>query len=49
MCRKHHRNGCCLLCLGTGMILGYCLESWVLSCCGGVGLCILGLWVLQQK
>ncbi len=45
MCRKHQMYGLCLMMLGLGMILGHCLESWLLcntpciSCAGGVFMC----------
>lgn len=49
MCRKNHMQGCCLCCLGLGLILGHCLESWLLCCCGGLGLLGLGLCVLRRR
>ena len=39
MCRKNRLRGCCLICFGLGLILGHCLESWLLCCCGG--LCLM--------
>ncbi len=49
MCRKNHLHGCCLLAFGLGLLVGYCLESWFLCCCGGVGLIVFGLCVMKQK
>ncbi|HIR30473.1 MAG TPA: hypothetical protein IAB83_00465 [Candidatus Faecousia faecavium] len=49
MCRKNHLHGCCIMAFGAGLIVGHCLESWFLCCCGGAALMILGLWVLRQK
>ena len=49
MCRKNHMRGCCVLFFGLGMIVGHCLNSWFLCCCGGLALMILGLWIMKQK
>jgi len=49
MCRKNHLHGYCIMAFGAGLIVGHCLESWFLCCCGGAALMILGLWVLRQK
>lgn len=49
MCRKKHLQGCCLACLGVGLILGHCLESWLLCCAGGTALVVLGLCVMRGR
>ena len=49
MCRKNHFRGFCILMFGLGLIVGHCLDSWLLSCCGGVGLIFLGLCVAQKR
>jgi len=41
--RKHFLQGCCLICFGMGLILGHCLESWILCCPGGCAIVLLGL------
>lgn len=49
MCRKHHLQGCCLLALGVGLMLGHSLESWFLSIWGGLALCVFGLCVIRRR
>ncbi len=49
MCRKNHLRGCCLMAFGLGLILGHCLESWMLCCCGGGALIVLGFSVMGRK
>ena len=49
MCRKNQLHGCCIGCFGLGLILGHCLESWLLCCCGGVSLLVLGFCVLRRR
>ena len=49
MCRKNHLHGCCMLAFGIGLIVGHCLESWFLCCCGGVGLIVLGFCVMRRR
>lgn len=49
MCRKNHMRGWCLAAFGLGLILGHCLESWLLCCCGGLALAALGLYVTKMK
>jgi hypothetical protein len=49
MCRKNHLHGCCLAAFGFGLLVGHCLESWLLCSCGGIGLLILGFCVLRKK
>ena len=49
MCRKNHLHGCCLGCLGFGLLAGHCLESWLLCCFGGLVLMGLGLCVIRRR
>lgn len=49
MCRKNYLHGCCLAAFGLGLIVGHCLESWLLCCCGGTGLLIFGFCVMRKK
>lgn len=48
MCRKNYFRGFCCLSFGLGMILGHCLESWLLCCGGGMGLMLLGLCIARR-
>lgn len=49
MCRRNQTQGLCLMTLGLGLILGYCLESWAVCCMGGIGLMVLGLWTAKRR
>lgn len=49
MCRKKYMQGWCLAAFGLGLILGHCLESWLLCCGGGSGLILLGVLVMHQR
>ena len=49
MCRKNHLHGCCLMCLGFGLLAGHCLESWLLCCLGGLVLMGLGFCVIRRR
>jgi len=49
MCRKNYLHGCCVSSVGIGLILGYCLDSWLVCCGGGIALLILGFGVMQKK
>jgi len=49
MFRKRYLQGCCILCFGLGLVVGHCVESWLLCCCGGMVLLILGFGVMRQK
>lgn len=37
------------MCFGLGLITGHCLESWVLCCCGGMALLLVGIMVLGRR
>ena len=41
--------GAVMLAFGIGLIVGHCLESWFLCCCGGVGLIVLGFCVMRRR
>ena len=49
MCRKKVMQGCCCLCFGLGMMMGYALESWFWCSVGGLGLLFLGLMLLKSR
>lgn len=49
MCRKKHLHGCCIAFFGLGLITGYCMESWLLCCFGGLVLLGVGVCVLRQR
>ena len=49
MYRKNYFRGFCLLCFGIGVIVGHCLESWLLCCGGGLILIILGLCIVKKR
>ena len=49
MYRKRKLHGCCILFFGLGLTVGYCLESWLLCCFGGLVLMGLGLCVARQR
>lgn len=49
MCRKSYLQGCCTICIGIGLIMGYCLDSWFFCCCGGLFIMLLGLSMLCRK
>ncbi len=49
MCRKNRLHGLCILCFGLGLIVGHCLESWLLCCGGGVVLIGFGFVVSRRR
>lgn len=49
MCRRNQLRGGVLLGIGLGLVIGYCLESWLLCCGGGVGLLLVGLCMMNRK
>lgn len=49
MCRRHYLHGCVLAAFGFGLLVGHCLESWLLCCCGGLALVVLGFCVMRKK
>ena len=49
MYRKNYLHGCCLAAFGLGLLVGHCLESWILCCGGGAALFLLGLCVIGKR
>ena len=49
MCRKNQLRGYCLVLFGLGLVVGYCLENWLLCCGGGLILVILGFCTAQKR
>ena len=49
MCRKTYLHGCCLACLGFGILIGFCLERWISCLFAGLGLVILGFSVMRRN
>ena len=49
MCRRRYLHGCCSLCFGLGVMIGYCLESWFLCSFGGFALIVLGAVIMCRK
>lgn len=49
MYRKHYVQGCSLCAFALGLIVGYCLDSWLLCCGGGIGLLFLGLCIFSRR
>lgn len=49
MCRVKTVRGCCCLCFGLGLMVGYALESWLLCSGGGLGLILFGLLLCRQR
>ena len=49
MCRKTYLQGCCLAVFGFGLIVGHCLDSWLLCWAGGAALLVLGFGVMRKK
>lgn len=41
--------GCVMLGFGLGLMIGYCLESWFMCCCGGIVFLILGYGGIRRK
>ena len=42
-------QGCCCICFGFGVMLGYALESWFLCSAGGIALLFLGTLLLKSR
>ena len=49
MCRKKTMQGCCCICFGFGLMVGYALESWFFCSLGGMGLLFLGLLLMKGR
>lgn len=49
MCRRNCALGCCMMCLGVGILMGFCLGSWFWCACCSLSLIGLGFVILRQK
>ena len=49
MCRKKYLRGCCISTFGLGLLVGHCLESWLMSCIGGLILLVLGFCMMRKN
>lgn len=49
MCRKKCLQGCCCICFGLGLMVGFTLESWLFCCLIGLGLLFFGLVLTKQR
>lgn len=49
MCRKKCLQGCCCICFGLGLLVGYALESWILCSGIGLGLILFGAMLSRQR
>ena len=49
MCRKKQMQGCCSICFGLGLMVGYALDSWLLCSLGGLALILFGLLLTKQR
>jgi hypothetical protein len=45
VCRKNYLHGWCIIAFGVGLMVGHCLESWMLCSVGGFVLVMAGLTV----
>lgn len=48
MFRKNYLQGCCIAVFGFGVIVGRCLDSWLLCWIGGSTLLILGFCIMRR-
>ena len=49
MCRKNYLRGFVLLGFGLGLVVGHCLDSWLLCSCGGGILVVVSLCMLKSR
>ena len=49
MCRKNQLRGFVLLGFGIGLVVGHCLDSWLLCSCGGAALIMIALYILKTR
>ena len=49
MFRKNHLHGCYCLFFGLGLIVGHCVSSWFVCCCGGIALLALGFCIMRRR
>ena len=48
MCRRQCLLGACLMALGFGILLGFCLESWFWCACCSLGLIGMGVCLVRR-
>ena len=48
MCRRNQLRGCLLLGIGIGMVIGYCVNSWLICCCGGIALAVTAVCMMKN-
>ena len=49
MCRRNHLRSYFMAGFGLGLIIGHCLESWLICTCGGMVFLVLGLGGMWRK
>ena len=49
MCRRNQVLAYVMLGFGLGLVIGYCLESWVICTCAAVGFLVLGFNGVWKK
>ena len=49
MCRYSQLWGCVLIAFGVGVLLGAWLEGGFLCNCFGIGIAVLGVWVMRRS
>jgi hypothetical protein len=49
MCRRNQVLAYVMLGFGTGLMIGHCLESWIICTCGSVVFLILGFGGVCRK
>lgn len=48
MYRKKQFEGFCVVSFALGLIIGHCLDSWMLCCGGGIALLALGFCISRR-
>lgn len=48
MCRKNCMAGMGLLCLGIGILCGFCMGSWFLCACCSLSMIALGILLMKR-
>ena len=49
MCRRNQALAYLMLGFGLGLMIGHCLESWIICICGSVVFLILGFGGVGRK
>ena len=49
MCRRNQVLAYVMLGFGTGLMIGHCLESWVICTCGSMVFLVLGFGGVFRK